>query len=172
MPVVGIKAKRRARSPTCPPKCTMPVVGIKAKLAEAAVKVAVQVYHACRWNQGKTRGRSPICRPKVYHACRWNQGKTVVLRRKAGPKCTMPVVGIKAKRGEAVSVAGFQCTMPVVGIKAKLLVQVAAGLQSVPCLSLESRQNSATTCLVFGLSVPCLSLESRQNDGRGRFADV
>ena len=80
-------------------QCTMPVVGIKAKLAPAVYLTSTsvpclslesrqndflletypdKVYHACRWNQGKTRTRGVLDVYQVYHACRWNQGKTRV----------------------------------------------------------------------------------------------
>ena len=76
----------------------------------------------------------------------------------------MPVVGIKAKPGWSALVARSECTMPVVGIKAKLSTDLCNFFLSVPCLSLESRQNWTWHSWLHQSSVPCLSLESRQNN--------
>ena len=140
MPVVGIKAKQDLVLPR--QRESVPCLSLESRqnmLVDARAKGMSVPCLSLESRQNSGRPRHPA--KTVYHACRWNQGKTDNMQPVSIDKCTMPVVGIKAKLHSR---------------------QVLPG-RSVPCLSLESRQNCGRYCVRRLVSVPCLSLESRQN---------
>ena len=123
----------------------------------------IELYHACVWIQGKTRWPMTKTSSPLYHACVWIQGKTSVNTSLPSYLLYHACVWIQGKTREGRDGKHSHCTMPVFGFKAKLCRLGRLLKNIVPCLCLDSRQNSKAAVSAAPSIVPCLCLDSRQN---------